>query len=115
MGVHRSRHLRKNMSIPEAKLWAALRQLRPLGHHIRRQVQIGPYYADFACHRAKLVIEVDGATHFESGAEERDAVRTTRLEADGYLVVRVPNSEVMGNLNGVMAYLMQVLDEKSPQ
>jgi len=113
MGVERSRQLRRNMSAPEAKLWAALRQLRARGHHIRRQVQIGPYYADFACHRSRLVIEVDGATHFGAAAEHRDEVRAARLEADGYRLVRVLNSDVMSNLDGVMEYLMRVLEERS--
>ena len=113
MGLEHARQLRKKMSIPEAKLWVALRQLRALGHHVRRQVPIGPYYADFACHRAKLVIEVDGGTHFGDGAELRDAVRTDRIEADGYRVIRVLNSEVMTNTDGVMDFLMCVLEERS--
>ena len=113
MGVARARQLRKTMSAPEAKLWSALRQLRAQGHHVRRQVSIGPYYADFASHRAKLVIEVDGGTHFGGGAEHRDALRTERMNADGYRVVRVLNSDVMSNLEGVMEYLMRLLVERS--
>ncbi|WP_143154498.1 DUF559 domain-containing protein [Devosia limi] len=57
MSVQRARQLRKIMSTPEAKLWNALRELRPLGYHFRRQVPLGPYYADFVCHRSCLVIE----------------------------------------------------------
>lgn len=113
MGVERARQLRKTMSAPEARLWSALRQLRAFGHHVRRQVPIGPYYADFACHRAKLVIEVDGATHFGGGAEAGDERRTARIAADGYRVVRVLNSDVMDNLDGVIEYLMSVLEERS--
>ena len=113
MGVARARQLRKTMSAPEAKLWSALRQLRAQGHHVRRQVPIGPYYADFASHRAKLVIEVDGGTHFGGGAEHRDALRTERMNADGYRVVRVLNSDVMSNLEGVMEYLMRLQVERS--
>ncbi|MEQ8599040.1 MAG: DUF559 domain-containing protein [Devosia sp.] len=112
MGVERARKLRKNMSAPEAKLWFALRQLRAQGHHVRRQVPIGPFYADFASHRAKLVIEVDGETHFGGGAELGDALRTERISADGYRVVRVLNSDVMANLEGVMDYLVRVLEER---
>ena len=113
MGVERARALRKTTSAPEARLWAALRQLRASGHHIRRQVPIGSYYVDFACHRAKLVIEVDGSTHFGGGAEMRDAIRTARIMADGYHIVRVLNSDVMSNLDGVMEQLMMTLDERS--
>ena len=113
MGVERARQLRKSLSAPEAKLWSALRQLRAQGHHVRRQVPIGPFYADFASHRAKLVIEVDGETHFGGGAEHRDALRTERMNADGYRVIRVLNSDVMSNLDGVMDYVMRVLEERS--
>ena len=113
MGVERARQLRKTMSAPEARLWSALRQLRAQGHHFRRQVSIGPYFVDFASHRAKLVIEVDGETHFGGGAEHRDALRTERISADGYRVVRVLNSDVMSNLAGVMDYLLRELAERS--
>ena len=113
MGVERARQLRKTMSAPEARLWSALRQLRAQGHHFRRQVPIGPYFVDFASHRAKLVIEVDGGTHFGGGAELRDALRTERISADGYRVVRVLNSDVMSNLAGVMDYLLRELAERS--
>ena len=74
---------------------------------------IGPYYADFASHRAKLVIELDGDTHFGGGAERRDALRTERMTADNYRVVRLLNSDVMSNLEGVMDYLVRVLEERS--
>jgi len=113
MSVERARQFRKSMSAPEARLWGALKQIRPLGHHIRRQVRIGPYFADFACHRAKLVIEVDGPTHFGNGAEKRDAVRDARIAADGYHVILVLNSDVMQNLDGVMSVLMLELDARS--
>ncbi|MCP8882719.1 endonuclease domain-containing protein [Devosia sp. XJ19-1] len=68
------------MSARDAKPWSALRQLRAQGQHVRRQVPIGPFYADFVSHRAKLVIEVDGQTHLVGGAEYRDALRTERLK-----------------------------------
>jgi len=60
MSIIRARSLRKRLSPPEAKLWNALRieALRP--YHFRRQVPIGPFYADFASHSASLVVEVDG-------------------------------------------------------
>ena len=71
--------------------------------------------ARIAAERSKgeLVIEVDGGTHFGGGAEHRDALRTERMNADGYRVVRVLNSDVMSNLEGVMEYLMRLLVERS--
>ena len=65
--------------------------------HFRRQVPIRHFIADFASHRAKLVIEVDGGQH----SEEIDAARTAVIEAEGYHVLRFWNHDVLGNLDGV--------------
>lgn len=83
MSVERARQLRKNMGAPEAKLWNALRELRLLGHHFRRQVPLGRYYADFCCHKARLVIEVDGDTHFPTKVEGtmRSEMRLSKVRA----------------------------------
>ena len=67
--------------------------LAAAGIALRRQAPIGPYYADFACHRARIVIEVDGLQHAESGQQEHDAKRTRFLKANGYRVFRYWNFE----------------------
>lgn len=110
MSVDRARMLRKQIPPTEAKLWNALRELKPLGYHFRRQVPIGRYYADFACHRERLVIEVDGETHFIGSAPAYDTTRDTFIRSEGYRVLRFPNPEVMHNLEGVMAVLMRILE-----
>jgi very-short-patch-repair endonuclease len=51
------------MTIAEKKLWWHLRQVSVEDSHFRRQATIGPYFADFACHEQRLVIEVDGGQH----------------------------------------------------
>ena len=114
MSVQRARELRKRMTAPEAYLWNALRELRPLGHHFRRQVPLGPYYADFASHRAKLVIEVDGDTHFNDEAIARDELRDAFIRREGYRVLRVTNHEVMHNLDGVMTLILIALGDPPP-
>jgi very-short-patch-repair endonuclease len=56
--------MRKTPTEAERKLWWHLRHRLPLGDsHFRRQVQIGPYIADFACHQLKLAIEIGGGQH----------------------------------------------------
>jgi very-short-patch-repair endonuclease len=70
----------------ERKLWWHLRhRVRTPGTHFRRQVRIGRYIADFACHAARIVIEVDGSQHVGSAADED---RRKVLEANGYRVLR---------------------------
>jgi len=78
--VRHARTLRRNMTDGERKLWAELRQFRRLyGLHVRKQVPIGPYIADFAIHSKKIVIEVDGEHHFLPGRMIRDQNRDAWL------------------------------------
>jgi very-short-patch-repair endonuclease len=111
LSIERARELRKNMPPAEAVMWNALRLLRPMGFHFRRQVPVGRYYADFACHRSKLVIEVDGDTHGMSVGYDRE--RDDFVRGEGYRVLRIPNDEVMRNLDGVMRMIMLELGAMS--
>lgn len=109
MSIDRARTLRKRMPPMETKLWNALRALKPLGFHFRRQVPIGPYYADFVSHQHLLVIEVDGETHFVSGGPAYDAVRDAFIRGEGYRILRVTNHEIAQNLDGVMILILSKL------
>jgi very-short-patch-repair endonuclease len=101
--------MRREMTRAELILWTRLKGRQLLGYQFNRQKKIGPYYADFACAAAMLVVEVDGATH--STAEERayDAARTALMEREGWTVVRVWNSDVHGNENGVVETILRYL------
>ncbi len=50
----------------------------------------------------KLIIEVDGVTHTEPSEQARDKVRSDVLEACGFHIVRVSNSDAYDNLEGVL-------------
>lgn len=88
------------MTDAERKLWYALRAHRFENVGFRRQVPIGPYVADFACHAARLVVEVDGGQHSVSVA--RDTARSEWLASRGYRVLRFWNNDVLLNLEGVL-------------
>ena len=75
-----SRRLRAAMTYPEQKLW---RRLRKLDAHIRRQAPLGRYIVDFVCHRACLVIEVDGGIHQREDVALRDVERDDWLRSQG--------------------------------
>jgi len=84
-----ARELRNNATLPEHKLWRQLSAYRP---RFTRQLVIGPYIADLANRRARLIVEIDGEQHLDN---PNDVVRTTYLEARGWTVMRFWNHEVM--------------------
>ena len=103
----RAKTFRRVMTSAERKLWYALRAHRLDDLGFRRQVPLGRYILDFVCHDRGLVVEVDGGQHFSS-SRARDAVRDRWLNTQGYRVIRIPNNEVLGNLPGVLEFLLSV-------
>ncbi len=104
--IARARRLRRDMTRAESLLWRALRGHRLAGLHVRRQAPCGPYIADFLCVRARLVIEIDGATHSNPDELERDAKRDAWLAANGYRVLRLQNAEIYRNFDGVIETIL---------
>jgi very-short-patch-repair endonuclease len=98
----RARALRASQTSAEAKLWQALRNRRLARWKFRRQHSIDRYVVDFVTLDGKLIVEVDGVTHAEPSELARDAARTEVLEACGFLVVRVSNTDVYDNIEGVL-------------
>jgi len=98
----RARALRASQTSAEAKLWQALRNRRLARWKFRRQHSIDRYVVDFVTLDGKLIVEVDGVTHAEPSELAKDAARTEVLEACGFLVVRVSNTDVYDNLEGVL-------------
>ncbi|HEY8696210.1 MAG TPA: DUF559 domain-containing protein, partial [Rhizomicrobium sp.] len=107
----RARELRSNMTDAERRLWALLRRKKLAGFRFRRQAQIGPYYADFFCPGARLVVEVDGSTHGQDDLHVRDERRTRWLEAHGCRVIRFWNRDVFRYPNEVIDILYGVLTQ----
>ena len=87
------------MTNAEWYMWSRLRNRQLAGYKFRRQVPIGPYFADFACLSARLVIEVDGG---DGHGGESDSRKTAYLQARGYQVLRVPIQEIDETMDDVM-------------
>ena len=87
--VERARRLRQEQSVAERILWERLRRNQLKGWGLRRQSPLGGYVVDFLCHKPALVIEVDGPAHDDKEQQAFDSARTEKLEALGYLVIRV--------------------------
>lgn len=102
--------LRKNMTAEERHMWYDF--LRDYPVRILRQKVIDSFIADFYCHAARLVIELDGSQHYEPAGKLKDSVRTTQIEKRGLLVIRIPNNAVRQNFRGVCEYLDAVIKER---
>ena len=106
-----ARELRKNMTKEERHLWYDYLRDYPL--RFLRQKVIDNYIADFYCHQARLVIELDGSQHFEPENQMKDAIRTDRIAARGLLVLRIPNNAVNHNFRGVCEYIDAVVRKRT--
>ena len=83
----RARELRRDLTPSEKILWSILRDRRLSGFKFRRQQSIGPYFADFFCATAGIIVELDGESHL--GQEGYDKNRSEWLKQRGYTVIRV--------------------------
>ncbi|MCJ2058116.1 DUF559 domain-containing protein [Methylobacterium sp. J-048] len=99
--IPRARHLRRTQTTAEAKLWRVLRNRALNGWKFRRQYPIDRFIVDFACVEAKLVVEVDGATHSTEWEVHSDAARTAIIEACGFSLLRISNADIHENRDGV--------------
>jgi len=103
----RARSLRQAGNIAEARLWDGLKDRKLSGYKFVRQFPIGRYFADFACRKARLVVEVDGSQHADS---ESDRVRDQIMSEFGWPVVRFWNVDVLKELTSVCDTILATLD-----
>jgi len=112
-GAHaRARFLRQNLTEAEKRVWQILRSRQMNGHRFRRQVPIGPYIADFLCHEARLIVEIDGGQHNPSSQQE--AERSAFLQTEGYRILRLWNNEVLENPEGAHEAIAERLGNITP-
>ena len=110
----RARDLRQSSTEAEQRIWQRLRNRQLGGWKFRRQHPIGPFYADFACLEAGLVVELDGGQHFEPEAIERDERRTAALRQLGFAVLRFDNRQALAETDAVLTAVLQWLEQHRP-
>ena len=98
-----AKNLRKNATPQEKHLWYDF--LSKYEIKFQRQKAIDNFIADFYCHKAKLVIEIDGSQHYEEKGVESDSFRTEILESYDLKVIRFTNHQIKTNFQGVCAYI----------
>ena len=108
--LENAKNLRKNMTRQERHLWYDF--LRDYPIKIYKQKIIGNYIADFYCHSALLVIELDGSQHYMAEGADKDRKRTEVLEEIGIEVIRFSNREIDENFNGVCEKIDLVIKER---
>ena len=106
--LERSRDLRREMTPAERILWQELRGNR-LGVHFRRQQVIAGFIVDFYCHKADLVIELDGSVHEGDEQKENDAERDLVLSKMGLRVVRFRNEEVVKDTSAIVEMIREMI------
>ena len=107
------RRLRSSMPEAEVILWSRLKGRQLLECKFRRQYSVGSFVIDFYSVEVKLGIELDGDSHFRAGAREYDHERQRFIESFGIRIVRVLNTEVYENLDGVLEMIgREVLDRR---
>ncbi len=83
-------------------------------YRVLRQRPIDNFIVDFYCPKLKLVIEIDGDSHFTDEGKARDRSRTQVLEGYGLKVMRFTNDEVLNNFEGVCRQLEEMIPPTPP-
>ena len=102
-----AQNLRKNATPQENHLWYDF--LANYEVRFQRQKAIDHFIADFYCHKAKLVIEVDGSQHQTKEGQQKDEFRTEVLEGYDLKVIRFTNRQINRNFRGVCEYIDAVV------
>ena len=98
------------MTKEERHLWYDFLRLIP--YTINRQKVIGNYIADFYCAEAKIVIELDGAQHYDADAREYDSQRDSYLESLGIMVLRYSNKDFNKNFDGICEHILLMIKKR---
>lgn len=111
MTVPYTKHLRRNMTDAERRLWSRLRN-NALGYEFRRQRRLGPYIVDFVCLERRLVVEADGGQHNFVPGIAHDERRSTWLNDRAYHVLRFWNNEILLAADDVVTTIWHALREE---
>ena len=98
-----AKNLRKNATPEENHLWYDF--LAKYEIRFQRQKSIDNFIADFYCHKAKLVIEIDGSQHYTDEGKEKDEFRTEILAGYNLKVIRFTNHQINTNFRNVCRYI----------
>ena len=104
------RKLRHNLTYPEFIFWQAVRG-KSLGVKFRRQQGFGRYIVDFYASEVRLIVEIDGDSHFSDEEKSADEVRTHFLGGLGMTVLRFTNRQIMNEKQEVLDFLRRHINQ----
>jgi very-short-patch-repair endonuclease len=107
--TRRARSLRRSQTKAEERFWGMVRGRRLNGWKFVRQMPVGPYFADFACREARLIVELDGSQH---AGNSHDITRDTALNALGWNVLRFWNADVFIESDSVVETVLAELESR---
>ena len=107
-----AKQLRNHQTEAETFLWNHLSCIE--GIRFKRQHPILYFIADFYCHKAKLIIEVDGGYHTIPEQYEYDKNRDTDLEELGLKVIRFTNEQVLFEIENTLKEIEQEVKKRTP-
>lgn len=102
---------RYEMTKAEACLWKFVLSSKKLGYTFNRQRPILNYIVDFMCKELKLVIEVDGYSHFLDEIKIKDEKKQKELENSGYTVIRFQDSEILTQIDRVRLAILNCIEQ----
>jgi len=108
--IQAAKLLRENMTEYESILWERLKGKQIDGFRFRRQHPIDFFIADFYCHQARLVVEIDGGIHEKK--KEYDEGRTAEMEKFGIKVIRFSNDQIISNLDYVVSIIKKTVTDR---
>ena len=109
--LENAKSLRRNMTKQENHLWYDFLQKYPV--KIYKQRIIDNFIADFYCHKARLVIELDGSQHYTPEGKSYDQARTKVMEEYGLYVLRFSNKDVDEHFEGVCYVIDKTIKERT--
>ena len=113
--IELAKDLRNNPTEAENILWQYLRKSNLGGVKFRRQQPIGDYIVDFMSAQNKIIIELDGGQHNQPEEIEYDRQRDDYLVKQGFRVIRIWNKDIFNNINGVLDYILNVINDPAPK
>ena len=105
-----AKELRKNMTPQENQLWYHFLRKYPV--RFQRQKTIKSFIADFYCHKAKLIVEIDGSQHYTPEGLAYDKERSDVLKEYTLKVIRFSNFEINTNFDGVCEEIDRIVKER---